>query len=150
MYTAFDPKHVLFMSTLNDFLEQVRLLHDAEEFLFVHLAITIAVRLIDHLLELLVRHPLPELLCDTLQVLERDLPCLVVIEETECLEYLILRITVEDLLRHHGHELRKLDCARPIIVDILDLLLLLLGELLLLAAPAAETTSQRHRRTRLF
>ena len=43
-------------------------------------AITVAVRLVDHLLELLVRHPLAELLGHPLQVLEADLAGLVIIE----------------------------------------------------------------------
>merc|ERR1719231_266453 len=114
------------MSTSNEVLEQVRLLHDAEELLFVHLAVTIAIRFVDHLLKLLVRHPLPKLLRDALEVLERDFPGLVIIEEPESLEDLVLRVTVENLLRHHGHKLRELDGARPIIVDILDHLLDLL------------------------
>merc|ERR1712023_512038 len=116
----------LVMSTSNEVLEQVRLLHDAEELLFVHLAVTIAIRFVDHLLKLLVRHPLPKLLRDALEVLERDFPGLVIIEEPESLEDLVLRVTVENLLRHHCHELRELDGARPIIVDILDHLLDLL------------------------
>merc|ERR1719271_172192 len=155
-------QHVFFMSTSNVVLEQVRLLHNSQELLLVNLAVTTTVRFVDHLLQLLVRHPLPKLLRDAL----------------------------EDLLRHHRHELRKLDGPRPIIVDVLDhlldllllrleaesahgdlellrvdgagtvsveqvkgfldLLLLLLSELLLLAATAAETTTQRHRRSRLF
>merc|ERR1719267_14757 len=110
----------------NEVLEQVRLLHDAEEFLFVHLAVTITVRFVDHLLKLLVRHPLPKLLRNALEVLERDLPGLIIVEEPESLKDLVLRVTIENLLRHHCHELRELDGARPIIVDILDHLLDLL------------------------
>merc|ERR1719331_2470191 len=42
--------------------EKVSLLHNAKELLLVHLAITVAVRLVDHLLQLLIRHALAELL----------------------------------------------------------------------------------------
>ena len=54
-------------------LVQARLLHDSQELLLVDLAIAIAVGLVDHLLELLVRHVLAELLGDALEVLERNL-----------------------------------------------------------------------------
>merc|ERR1712176_1076972 len=50
--------------------EEVSLLHDAQELFFVHLAISIAVCLVDHLLELLIGHALAELLGNPLQVLE--------------------------------------------------------------------------------
>jgi len=39
--------------------------------------------LIDHLLELLIGHALAQLLRNALQVLERDLACLVVVEEAK-------------------------------------------------------------------
>ena len=64
-------------------LEQGGLLHDAEELLLGDLAVTVAVSLIDHLLELLVGHVLTELLSDALEVLEGDLASLVVVEEAE-------------------------------------------------------------------
>merc|ERR1719426_413172 len=99
--------------------EKVSLLHDAKELLLVHLAITVAVHLVDHLLQLLIRHALAELLRDALEVLERDLARLVVVEQAERLEDLVLRVAVENLLRHHGHELRELDRAGTIVVDVL-------------------------------
>merc|ERR1719504_338976 len=93
----------------------------------------------------------PKLLRDALEVLERDLSGLVVIEEPERLEDLVLRVTVKDLLRHHRHELRKFDGPRPIIVDVLDHLLDLLllrleaesahGDLELLRVDGAGTVS---------
>merc|ERR1719502_762248 len=127
-------------------LEQVGLLHDAEELLLVDLAVPVTVGFVDHLLELLIGHPLAKLLGDALEILERDLASLVIVEQPESLEDLVLRIAIEDLLRHHRHELREFDGARPIIVDVLDLLLLLLGQLLLLPAATTETPTQRHRR----
>merc|ERR1712087_943423 len=62
--------------------EEVGLLHDAQELLLVHLTVAVAVGLVDHLLELLVRHALSQLLSNTLQVLERDLAGLVSVVTT--------------------------------------------------------------------
>merc|ERR1719247_246911 len=115
--------------------EKVSLLHNAKELLLVHLAITVAVRLVDHLLKLLIRHALAELLRDALEVLERDLARLVVVEQAERLEDLVLRVAVENLLRHHGHELRELDRAGTVVVHVLDHLL----DLLLLRLEAQRT-----------
>merc|ERR1719321_220667 len=109
--------------------EEVRLLHDAQELLLVHLPVSVAVSLVDHLLQLLVRHPLPELLRHPLQVLEGDLPGLVVVEEPEGLQDLVLRVAVQDLVRHHLEELLVLDGPGAVIIDVRDHLLdlLLLG-----------------------
>merc|ERR1712124_18875 len=95
--------------------EEVGLLHDAQELLLVDLTVAIAVGLVNHLLELLVRHPLAELLGHALQVLEADLPRLVVIEEAEGLEDLVLRVPVQNLLAHHLQELVELDRAGAVI-----------------------------------
>merc|ERR1719158_13455 len=70
--------------------EQICLLHDPQELFFIYLAITIAVGLVDHLLQLLICHPLAELLGNALQILEGDLSSLIVIEEPECLQDLVL------------------------------------------------------------
>merc|ERR1719384_1175720 len=59
--------------------EEIGLLHDSQELLFVHLAITVAVGFVDHLLELLICHPLAELLRPSLQILEGDLASLVIV-----------------------------------------------------------------------
>ena len=68
------------------------LFHDADELLLRHLTVTVTVSLVDHLLELLVGHVLTELLGDALEVLERDLARLVVVEEPEGLQDLLLGI----------------------------------------------------------
>merc|ERR1719215_919136 len=70
--------------------EEVCLLHDPQELLLVHLPVAVAVRLVDHLLELLIRHALAQLLGDALQVLEGDLAGLVVVEQAEGLQDLVL------------------------------------------------------------
>jgi len=51
-------------------LEEVRLLHYTEEFLLVHLAVTVAIGFIDHFLQLFVHHPLAELRLDVVD--DRD------------------------------------------------------------------------------
>merc|ERR1719453_250028 len=106
--------------------EEVGLLHNAEELLLVDLTVAITVSLIDHLLKLLISHPLAELLGHTLQVLERDLAGLIIIEQAEGLENLILRITIQNLVGHHLQELFVLDGAASVIIDIGDHLLNLL------------------------
>merc|ERR1719387_846554 len=109
--------------------EKVGLLHDAQKLLLIYLAIAIAVCLIDHLLELLVCHSLAEFLRNSLQILERDLPSLVVIEEPERLQNFVLRVAVQNLVRHHLQKLLVLDRAAAIVVNVRDHLLdlLLLG-----------------------
>merc|ERR1712127_131759 len=111
--------------------EEVGLLHDPQELLLVDLAVAVTVRLVNHFLELLIRHPLPKLLRHALEVLEGDLPCLVVIEEAECLQDLVLRVPIQDLVRHHLQELLVLNRPAAIVVDVRDHLL----DLLLLRLP---------------
>merc|ERR1739845_4858 len=108
--------------------EEVCLLHDPQEFLLVDLAVAIPVCLVDHLLQLLISHPLAELLGDALEVPEGDLLGIVVIKELEGLEDLLLRITVEDLESHHLQELRVLDGPTAVVVHVTNHL----GDLLLL------------------
>merc|ERR1712201_67627 len=78
--------HVLLRRS-NNSSEEVGLLHDPQEFFLVDLAVTVTICLVDHLLELLIRHPLPELLRYALQVFEGDFSGLVIIEEPECLPH---------------------------------------------------------------
>jgi len=61
-------------------LIQRRLFHDPQELLLVNLAVAVAVRLVNHLLQLLVGHVLAQLLGHPLEVLEGDLARLVVVE----------------------------------------------------------------------
>merc|ERR1719456_1925509 len=106
--------------------EQVGLLHDTQELLLVHLTVTVAVRLIDHFLELFIGHALAKLLRDPLEILKRDLTSLVIVKETERLEDLVLWVPVQDLMGHHLQELRVLNSAASIIINIGDHLLNLL------------------------
>mmetsp|Transcript_997 Transcript_997/g.4050 ORF Transcript_997/g.4050 Transcript_997/m.4050 type:complete len:217 (+) Transcript_997:70-720(+) len=109
-------------------LEEGSLLHDAEEFLLVDLAVAVAVSLVDHLLKLLVGHVLAELLRHALEVLEADLAGLIVVEEAESLHDLLAGVALAHLGGHHGEELLEVDGAGAILVDVgdhlLDLLLL--------------------------
>ena len=70
-----------------------------------------------------------ELLGDAFQVPERDLPRLVVVEESERLQDLFTTILLTHLRRHHLEELGEVDRARAVLVDVRDHLLdlLLLG-----------------------
>merc|ERR1712085_192471 len=120
--------------------EQVGFLHDAEKLFLVHLPVAITIGFVDHLLKLLVRHPLPELLRHPLQVLERYLPGLVVVEEPECFQDLVLRITIQDLVRHHLQELLVPYRPAPVVVHVRDHLLDLL--LLWLEAESAHRDLQ--------
>merc|ERR1719498_265272 len=108
--------------------EKICLLHDSKKLLFVHFAISITVCLVDHFLQLLVGHALAELLGDSLQVLERNLAGLVIVEQAESFQDLVFGIAVQDLMCHHLQELLVVNGAGAIIVDIcnhlLDLFLL--------------------------
>merc|ERR1719174_302631 len=109
--------------------EEISLLHDTEELLLIDLAIAVAISFVNHLLKLFISHSFSELLGHALQVFERDLPSLVVIEQPEGLENLILRVAIQDLMGHHLQKFFVLDSATAIIVDVRDhfLNLFLLG-----------------------
>merc|ERR1712159_616404 len=116
---------ILFQAALLDLTgsEEIGLLHDAEELLLIDLAIAIAISFVDHLLKLLISHSLSKLLRHTLQVLERDLACLIVIKQPEGLEDLVLGVAIQDLVGHHLQELFVLDGTTAIVVDVRDHLL---------------------------
>lgn len=60
--------------------KEVGLLHDPNELLLVDLSVSVAVRLIDHLLELLIGHSFSEFPGHTFQIFKRDLASAVIIE----------------------------------------------------------------------
>ncbi len=91
--------------------EKVGLSHDSVEFFLTDLAITVAVSLVDHLLNLIVGHILAELLGNALEVLKRDLVCVVVVKEAESLGHLLLGVTFGHLGGHHVAELVVVDDA---------------------------------------
>merc|ERR1712125_165251 len=92
-----DAEHVSSIEE-DSFSEQVGLLHDAEELLLIHLAITIPISLVYHLLEFLVCHALSQFLRHPLQILEGYLACLIVVEKSEGFEDFIFGVTVQDLV----------------------------------------------------
>merc|ERR1712184_168132 len=106
--------------------EVTLLLHDAVELINVDLAITIAVSLVDHVLELLIVDVLTELLSDTGKVAEGDLVGVVIIEELEHLLDVLAGVLLTHLASHHLEELSKLDGAVAVVVDVSDHLLELL------------------------
>merc|ERR1719145_251262 len=81
-------------------------------------AITVPIRFVDHLLQFLIRHPLTEFLRHPFQVLERYLPGLVVVEEAERFQDLVLRVPVQDLVRHHLEELFVLNSTTSVVIDV--------------------------------
>merc|ERR1719263_248150 len=101
-------------------LREPTTLHDAEEFVLVDLAVTIAIGLVNHLLELFVGHVLTELLGDTLQILEGNLAGLIIIEEAEHLDDLLAGVAVTHASSHHVEELVEIDGAGAIFVDVVD------------------------------
>merc|ERR1719345_128448 len=107
-------------------LEEIGLLHDAEELFFIHLTITITISFINHLLKFLVGHTLSQFLRHTFEIFEGDFPGLVVVEKTERLQDLILRVPVQDLMCHHLKEFLVLNCATSIVINVGNHLLNLL------------------------
>merc|ERR1719450_1603807 len=81
--------------------EKVRLFHNTQKFFLIHLPISIPVCLVNHFLKLFVSHALTKFFGNTLEILKGNFACLVIIKKLKSLEYLVLRITVEDLLGHH-------------------------------------------------
>ena len=75
-------------------LVQTGLLHDADELFLADFAIAITVGLVNHFLQLLICHVLTQLLSNTLQVPERDLASLIIIEQAESLNDLLHWITL--------------------------------------------------------
>merc|ERR1719478_1954495 len=84
-------------------------LHDAEELFLVDFTVTIAISFINHVLTKLLSH--------TLQVLERNLLGLVIIEKTEHLDNFLTRIAVAHASSHHVEELVEIDGAGAILVE---------------------------------
>jgi hypothetical protein len=103
--------------------EKIGLAHDSHEFILTNLAISITVSLFDHLLNLVVCHVLAQLLSDTLQVAERDLACLIIVEESESFEHFFSGVSFSHLLGHHVQEFIVIDHTGAIRVHICNHLL---------------------------
>jgi len=99
-------------------LEQGGLLHDAEELFLVDFIVTVTIGFINHFLEFVIRHVLTQFFGDALQVLERNLASLIVIEEAESLHDFLARVALAHLSGHHGEELFEIDGAVAILVDV--------------------------------
>merc|ERR1712137_95446 len=80
---TFMPRTLIDMQNLKLSLEEVRLLHDAEELFLVHLAVAIPVCFIDHLLKFFVGHTLSKFFCDTFKIFEGNLSSLIIVKQTK-------------------------------------------------------------------
>mmetsp|Transcript_7072 Transcript_7072/g.7940 ORF Transcript_7072/g.7940 Transcript_7072/m.7940 type:complete len:210 (+) Transcript_7072:77-706(+) len=107
-------------------LVQRRLLHDTQELLLVDLSVAIAVRLLDHLHELLIGHVLTNLLRHTSQVAQRNLSRLIIVEQSERFQHFLPRVSMAHFGGHHLQELVEVNRSGAISVDVGDHLLDLL------------------------
>ena len=109
--------------------EQVGFFHDANELFLVNFTIGVPVSLVNHLLQLLISHRLAQFPGYALEVLKRDFPSGVIVEEAESFEDLFTRIALGNLASHELHEVTELDDSFALTVNLSDHLfdLLLLG-----------------------
>merc|ERR1719181_1347302 len=113
--------------------KDVRLLghHDLDELLVVDLAVTVNVRLADHLVDLLVGELLAEVGHDVAKLSRRDEAVAVLVEDAEGLLELLLGVRVLHLAGHQGAELREVNGAVAVGIDLVDhVLQLRLGRVL--------------------
>jgi len=103
--------------------EQVGLSHNSIELFLADLTVSVAVSLVDHLLNLVVGHILAEFFGDALEILKGDLVCVVVVEQAESLRHLLLGVSFSHLGGHHVAELVVVNDARAVFIDVLDHLL---------------------------
>merc|ERR1719217_1112082 len=94
--------------------------HDLDELLVVDLAVTVNVGLADHLVDLLVGQLLAEVGHDVAQLSRRDEAVAVLVEDAERLLQLLLRVRVLHLARHEGAELREVNGAVAVGIDLVD------------------------------
>mmetsp|Transcript_54403 Transcript_54403/g.161653 ORF Transcript_54403/g.161653 Transcript_54403/m.161653 type:complete len:210 (+) Transcript_54403:166-795(+) len=94
--------------------------HDLDELLVVDLAVTVNVRLADHLVDLLVSQLLAEVGHDVAELSRRDEAVAVLVEDTEGLLELLLGVGVLHLARHERAELGEVNGAVAVGVDLVD------------------------------
>lgn len=73
--------------------KEVCLLHYPNEVFLANLPVAVAIGLVDHLLEFIVSHGFAQFSGHSLQVPQRDLPRVVVVEEPEGFEHLFTRVS---------------------------------------------------------
>merc|ERR1711924_258558 len=94
--------------------------HDLDELLVVDLAVTVNVRLADHLVDLLVGQLLAEVGHDVAELRRRDEAVAVLVEDAEGLLELLLGVGVLHLARHERAELGEVDRAVAVGIDLVD------------------------------
>mmetsp|Transcript_7993 Transcript_7993/g.18713 ORF Transcript_7993/g.18713 Transcript_7993/m.18713 type:complete len:210 (+) Transcript_7993:141-770(+) len=105
--------------------------HDLDELLVVDLTIAVNVCLAEHLIDFLVGELLAEVCHDVAELGRRDEAVAILVEHTERLLQLLLRISVLHLARHQRAELWEVNCAVAVSVDLVDhVLQLSLGRVL--------------------
>ena len=97
--------------------------HELDELLVVDLAVTVNVRLADHLIDLLVGELLTEVGHDVTKLSGGDETIAITIEDLEGLDQLLLSISVLHLTGHEGEELGELNGAIAIGIVLIDRML---------------------------
>mmetsp|Transcript_89210 Transcript_89210/g.186437 ORF Transcript_89210/g.186437 Transcript_89210/m.186437 type:complete len:225 (-) Transcript_89210:209-883(-) len=92
--------------------------HDTIELIWVDQAITIAIRLLDHFLQLVIGQAFTKLLRDPLQISEGNFPSLILVEQGEDLVNFCPRIFVRHPPSHHLFEFVEVDGLCGILADI--------------------------------
>jgi len=92
--------------------------HHLDELLVVDLPVTIDVSLADHLVDLLVRELLAQVGHDVTELGGGDETVTVLVEDLERLQDLLLGVGVLHLAGHHSQELREVDGAAAVGVDL--------------------------------
>ena len=94
--------------------------HHLDEFLVVDLAITIDIGLTDHFIDLLVSQLLAQVSHDVAKLGGGDETVTVLVEHLEGLDDFLLAVGVLHLAGHHGKELREINGAIAISIDLID------------------------------
>jgi hypothetical protein len=90
------------------------------ELLVVDLSVTIHISFTDHLIDFLVSELLTEVGHDVAQFSSRNESIAILVEHTECFLDFFLRICVLHLASHKGEELREINGAIAISIDLVD------------------------------
>jgi len=94
--------------------------HELDELVVVDSAIAVLVSLSDHLINLIISELLADGGHDMSKLSSRNETVVVTVEHLESLADLLLRVGILHLARHHGEELRKVDGAIVVSVNLVD------------------------------
>merc|ERR1712142_842834 len=101
--------------------------HDGFELLVVDCAGSVLVNLVDHFVDVSLRHRLVQRQQDLLQHLSIDRTFALLVEDSKSLSDLLLLLCFFGLLGHEDQKLIKVDESRSVAVNLLDALLELIG-----------------------